>query len=272
MLSKQINIEESKIFYYVYDSHLKPTLLVVHGFRGNHKALTTFARSFKNQRVILIDLPGYGNSERLKRTHNLKNYSLFLNSFANSLGLNNFSLWGHSLGGSICIQYAAMFPNLLKNLILVSPAISKKGFLETLEADYYKFTNLLPRKYRRIWVANEILDRIGGELLLKQVRGDRKKELIRSGSKNLKEAKPKVIVESALSYLKTDLIKFSKKIKTRTLIIAGAVDIIAPLNRLKEVKNSIEESELIVLPKQGHLSPLEEPAHIATLTENFIDV
>jgi len=270
VLAKQITIEGSKIFYYIYNQELKPTIVAIHGFRGNHKALTPFARAFKNQRVILLDLPGYGFSEPLNKTHNLKNYAQFLNSFVANLGLKEFFLWGHSFGGSICIQYAATFPDRIKNLILVSPAVAGKGVVETLEADYYKLTSFLPRKYRKIWVANELLNQLGGNLLLKQVSGNRKKELIHAGAENLKEAKPKVIVESALSYLRTDLISLSKKIKTRTLIIVGAADIIAPLERLKAVKNSIQHSKLIVIPKQGHLSPLEEPIYIASLTEEFI--
>src|SRR4030042_2957426 len=268
MVSKQINIEESKIFYYVYNLHLKPTLLAVPGFRGNHKALTAFARCFENHRVILLDLPGYGFSESLNKTHSLKNYALFLNSFVTSLGLKDFYLWGHSLGGSIGIQYAAMFPNLINKLILVSPAISGKGFLENLEADYYKLTNFLPRKYRKIWVANELISKLGGELLIRGVSNKRKQELINSGIKDLKEAKSRVIVESALSYLKTDLIELSKKIAAETLLIAGELDIIVPLERIKILRSSIRRSELIIIPEHSHLTPLEEPVHIATLTED----
>lgn len=270
MLRKSIFIEGSKINYWIRNTTLPKTILAIHGFRGNHKALTEFADNFKKHRIILLDLPGYGTSEPMEKKHTLLNYGLFLELFAAKLLLKNFVLWGHSYGGSICIQYAALQPTRMKKLVLVSPAISAEGFISKLTSLYYKATYLLPPKWRKAWLANPTMDRIGAELLIMNVSKKRKAELIKAGKKNLEEVNPKVIVQSLLSFLRTNAFKAARKIKVQTLIIAGEKDQVIPLARLTQLNNTIPESQIITIANQGHLAPLEQPTHIATLTKKFI--
>ena len=271
MLQKSIYIQESKVNYWIHNPHLRETILLIHGFRGNHKALIQFAKNFKEHRIILIDLPGYGASEAMKKKHTLKNYGQFLKLFIAELSLRDFTLFGHSYGGAICIQYAALQPAELQKLVLVSPAVSQDGFSSKLMAFYYKITNQLPASWRKSWLANATIDRIGGELLITNVSKKRKAELLKAGAKNLKELNPKVVVESFLSFLRTNAFSAARKMKVPTLIIAGAKDQIVPLARLQKLNHTISDSALVTIADQGHLSPLECPTHVATITKKFLN-
>lgn len=270
MLKKDITINGSRIKYWVYNPGLKPTILVVHGFRGNHKALARFARHFRHWRVILPDLPGYGVSEPLRRKHTLRNFAFFLKAFAERLRLTDFTLWGHSYGGSVCIEYAAMRPRNLKLLVLVSPAVAAGGVLAKLGTWYYRAAPLLPKQWQRAWLASPLVDRLSGELLVKNVSRGRKREMLAAGRRNLQEIRPDVVMESSLSYLGTDLIKMAGRIQVKTLIIAGRLDRVVPLPRIGKLASRIPSSAVVVLPKRGHLAPIEEPVHVATLIEDFL--
>ena len=245
--------------------------MAVHGFRGNHKALTDFADCFEHQRVILVDLPGHGLSETMQCKHTLRNFAVYLHSFIHALlGEEHFTLWGHSYGGSICIEYASLYPEQLKSLVLVSPAVSVDGLLAKAAAVYYKASYLLPKQLRKAWLANSIIDQISAELLIKNVSKQRKLEMKAAGKSNLKELNPTVVVESSLSYFETDLLRAARKIQTRTLVIAGALDQVVPLARIELLVKTMVNAELAVIPDHGHLAPLEMPGKVASLTQEFM--
>ena len=268
---KTATIDECEVHYWIHNPKAKETIVAVHGFRGNHKALTDFADCFKNQRVILLDLPGHGQSGVMKCEHTLQNFAGFLDLFIKSLlNVDRFTLLGHSYGGSICIEYAALYPERLQQLILVSPAISIDGFWAAAGAMYYKASYLLPKKWQRAWLANSTIDRISAELLIKNVSKRRKQEMKAAGKRNLAELKPAVVIESSLSYFKSDLLEVARKIKMRTLIIAGALDQVVSLARIQSLHEKIPNSELVVIPDHGHLTPIEVPAQVARFALDFI--
>lgn len=57
----------------------------------------------KTNKVIAVDLPGHGYSSCSKQVWGLDNYAEFLVHFVEEIGLVNFKVIGHSLGGGIGI-------------------------------------------------------------------------------------------------------------------------------------------------------------------------
>jgi pimeloyl-ACP methyl ester carboxylesterase len=74
----------------------------------------------KNFTVYVPDLPGFGFSQPLIGHYHIPELAEFVDNFANHLGLENFHLVGHSLGGGIAIKYVLQFPQKVKKLVLVS--------------------------------------------------------------------------------------------------------------------------------------------------------
>ena len=96
-------------------------LVLIHGFAGDSSVWKPLAKVFKNRRVIAIDLPGHGDSPKLKIT----GFPDFVNKVANQLNrleLDRFHLVGHSLGGAIALSYADTGPGTLESLTLLAPA------------------------------------------------------------------------------------------------------------------------------------------------------
>lgn len=270
MIKKTIEIDGSEVHYFVLNPHVQTTLLCIHGFRGNHKALTEFSENLNDFRVILVDLPGYGLSTPSRRKHTMKYYSSFITSFVDALELKSYYLFGHSLGASICVQYAATRPRGLKKLILACPGIPASGLIPSVVKLYYHATYLLPKKWRKRWLGSAFIDRVQGEFMIKNVSESRKDELIEAGLRNLDEINPTVVVESLISFLQTNLYHLAAHITVPTLVIAGALDLIVPIDQIIQLNNSIPNSRLITIPDHGHLIPLEIPAHTATLIGEFI--
>jgi pimeloyl-ACP methyl ester carboxylesterase len=109
-----------------------------------------------------------------------------------------------------------------------------------------------------------------GRLLFKTTRGQERKALFSERNANLPLLKPRVITEEYLSSLRTDLETYVGAVTVPILFIAGARDIIVPLSEIRRLASKARWGVLEVMPDQGHMAPLEVPATIASLTEEFL--
>lgn len=63
--------------------------------------------ALRERRKILIDLPGFGYSDKPRVfSYNIHKQALVLEQFLSHLRLQRFALFGHSMGGSIAIEAA----------------------------------------------------------------------------------------------------------------------------------------------------------------------
>jgi len=88
------------------------------------------------RRLILLDNRGTGDSEvpadpATYRCDRLVDDSEVLRAH---LGLETFDLLGHSASGSVCLLYAAKYPQRLRRLVLVTPGVQTTGLTLDEEA------------------------------------------------------------------------------------------------------------------------------------------
>lgn len=98
-------------------------MLALHGWLDNGASFTRLApRLADSHRVTALDLPGHGQSAHLPKA--LHRYALVnqidhVLDFADALGLEQFDLLGHSLGGGIAALLAAAAPRRVRRLLLI---------------------------------------------------------------------------------------------------------------------------------------------------------
>ena len=117
--SKKLKIDGLDVNYYT--AGRGQPLVVIHGGGGDARTWSHNINALaRNYTVYAPDLPGYGASQPLIGNYYIPELTGFVNSFSQSLGLDQFSLVGHSLGGGISLNYALEFPQRVKKLVLVS--------------------------------------------------------------------------------------------------------------------------------------------------------
>ena len=83
-----IKIKLRNFFYWEKGGHKKETIVLLHGFPGNHMGLIDVANNLgSDYRIIVPDFPACGESESLQEKHSLKNYADWLNLFLKSLNI-----------------------------------------------------------------------------------------------------------------------------------------------------------------------------------------
>jgi pimeloyl-ACP methyl ester carboxylesterase len=97
-----------------------PAIVFVHGWCCNHTywrdQIPVFA---KNHRVIAVDLPGHGESDKPDRDYTTANFVDVVASLIDQLGLDKPIVAGHSMGGSIAMNFARQHPDLTRGVVLV---------------------------------------------------------------------------------------------------------------------------------------------------------
>jgi len=94
-----------------------PDLVLLHGLAGNartwERQFETFADDF---RITAWDAPGYGETDTV--APDIETYADTLAAFADAVGLENFILLGHSMGGIVAGNFAGRFPDRVNGLVL----------------------------------------------------------------------------------------------------------------------------------------------------------
>lgn len=95
-------------------------LVIVHGLGGSGRwwkpTLPALSQHFQ---LYLIDLPGFGLMRRQRKHFSLAHAGEWLEAWTQAVGLETFSLLGHSMGGYVCMSLAVLAPEKVKHLILL---------------------------------------------------------------------------------------------------------------------------------------------------------
>ena len=99
----------------------KSTLIIEVGIGGDLYNWISFINQIqKDFRVVIYHRAGYGKSTVSQKTRTTKNIATELNELVERLGITDkFVLMGHSFGGLCAQQYAKLYPEKIKGIILI---------------------------------------------------------------------------------------------------------------------------------------------------------
>ena len=116
---------------YFEQGHGLDTLVLVHGYASS-AAIWRYTREFLSEerfRVIVLNNRGAGNSDRASADGPFKEDDYSVETFAKdlfnateALGLEGYTLVGHSMGGATVAQYALEHQDRIKGVVLMNPA------------------------------------------------------------------------------------------------------------------------------------------------------
>lgn len=131
-----------------YDSRVKhrPTIILLHGIAASSSTWDNLIKELdvKNNRVIAIDLLGFGKSPKPENCeYTVDDHVKYLRKTINKLKINGkFKIVGHSMGAIIASRYCRRYPFKVKSLYLASPPIyvektNLRSFIEKTRTDFF---------------------------------------------------------------------------------------------------------------------------------------
>jgi len=152
LLKKKIIINDLKTSYYISaDINTSADwFLLVHGWGSSSIVfLEVGSKLEKFFNILIIDLPGFGETDSPNIPFSLTNYSEFIKSFLIKLKIKKIIYAGHSFGGAIGLKLAILDENFLQKLILInSSGIRKKNLRKVVFMFFSKILSPIFKKFK----------------------------------------------------------------------------------------------------------------------------
>lgn len=224
-------------------------LLILHGWgsRSDNWQKVGEMLAKNGIKVIIPDLPGFGQSDKPLTAWSLDDYCDFVEEFVKVLNLEKFYLLGHSFGGALAIKCGLKFPEKIDKLFLISAACFRR---KTFKNKFFKFLS----KFIKIKTP-----------FLRKVFYRKSDYLSTEG----------VMKDTYLKIIAEDLSEVLSKVQVPTVIIWGEKDKVTPLKHGRLIKEKIQDSrlrqgfggqaKLEIIPNVGHDLNLTAPDELAEL-------
>lgn len=254
------------------------TILVIHGFRGDHHGLLRVADQLPEMRIIMPDLPGFGSSGAFASgEHSVEQYGTFITAFMAALGLGpDTVLLGHSFGSIVAAHFVATHPGTVSPLILINPIAAPalegpKGIMTKLAVLYYRLAARLPRPVGLALLRSPLIVRVMSMAMAKT----KDKELRRfiHGQHHAyfsAFANRESLLESFTASVGSHVGEVADKLTLPVLLVAGEKDEIAVLPDQRRLAALLPDGVLNVIPGVGHLIHYETPAPAAGFIRTFL--
>jgi len=263
--------------YWEYNADKTPTLLLIHGFRGTHHGLLKIAEQLSEYRLIVPDLPGFGESAALDTEHSIANYVAWLHHFRAAVDTASSSfVVGHSFGTIVTSHYAAAYPSEVHKLILINPigAPALEGnqrLLTQLAILYYWLGRKLPSSAARAWISLKPITKVMSVTMRKTKDRSLRKYIDEQHYAHFSTfANPAQLAEAFNASVTHDVSQVAEKLHIPTLLIAGEKDDITSLAKQRHLHSRIAGAKLVVIAGVGHLTHYETPDQVAAAIRAFI--
>ncbi|KAA9086773.1 alpha/beta fold hydrolase [Microbacterium radiodurans] len=262
--------------YWVYGRSDAPlTLLAVHGFRGEHHGLEPVVAHLGDVRVVMPDLPGFGETPPLPgRTHDLAAYAEWLTAFA-AAAAPGAVVVGHSFGSIVAAAAVAgglATPRLVLINPIGAPALEgPRGIFTRFAVWYYALGARLPRRAGEALLRNRVIVRVMSLAMVK-TRDTSLRRFVHDQHDTFFSsfADRDVLRDAFKTSVSNDVRAFAPSISQPTLLVAAVQDDITPIAAERHLRTLFPDAELVEIDGVGHLIHYETPAEAAAAIRRFL--
>jgi pimeloyl-ACP methyl ester carboxylesterase len=253
-------------------------IVLIHGVGGwaeNWRAVMA-PLAATGRRVIALDLPGFGESERPSRVRYFGPddafYPAFVLAAMDELGIARAHVSGNSMGGAVAFMTAVTGPERVSSLVLIAPGGLGRDIPFSLRACTLPGFGLLARLPHRSDAAHDVLrtcfhdaNRITPELYDEAIRyGDPSfPEFIRALAAG-------VGIRGVRRSVRDAWISRAPRYGGPVLIIWGREDRVLPVSHLDELRGVLPRAEVHVIERCGHIAMAERPDEFLRVTVPFL--
>ena len=266
--TQMMEVDGLKVHYKETGPQDAPVLLLLHGFGSSLQTWDEWSVKLDPQyRVIRLDLPGFGlTGANPSNDYSEENDVAILTHFADKLGLNKFSVIGHSMGGKMAWSLAASQPDRVQALVLMAP----DGFPEAKDIGSKPYEvpavmGLIQHFLPKYFVKKSIEPAFVDTESLNDALVSRYYDMLRApGVRG-------AILARSNQTIYTDPVPRLQKIKAPTLLIWGEQDQMIPSSNAQSYAGVLLNSTTVLVPKLGHLLQEEQPEKGLTAVTQFLD-
>ncbi len=267
--SQFIEIDGVRLHY--RDEGEGPVLVLLH---ANYASLFMWepwvARLRDHYRIIRVDLPAHGlTGPEPNGDYRLERIQFLFENFIDAMEIDQFSVAGASIGGTVAMRYTVDYPERVARLILISPgSLEPRVRGRTTPAEVPGAANvlayILPRAFTEFLLRNDFGN---PERLDPQIVDEWYAMWMREGNRM-------AMLSLLRQYVSGGVEDKIRAVKVPVLLIWGEQNRRVPLALAYETRDLLESSpsvELEVLAGVGHMLVQEAPEESAAIIARYLD-
>lgn len=239
-------------------------IVLLHGFLESLEIFNDFSVELsKDFKVISIDLLGHGKTGNIAEIHSMEMMADAVKFVLDSLKIKTCTMIGHSMGGSVALAYAEMYPEMLNGFSLFhstsyddSSEVKKNRdrMVEAVNKNHLDFIysfipNLFPPEDLKKY-AKKIKQ-------LQEMAGAMSKESVVAALLGMKIRRNRVDILS--------------NPKLPVLFIIGKKDTRQPIERVLPQIAAAHNANVLILGEVAHMGYIESPKEILIAIKSFVN-
>jgi pimeloyl-ACP methyl ester carboxylesterase len=144
--SRWAKLDGNKIHYYDVGGSAaksKDALILIHGWTCNADFWKDSYNAFPNYRVIALDLPGHGQSDKPKVDYSMEYFARSVDAVMKDAHVKRAVLVGHSMGTPVAREFYRLYPEKTRGIVVVDgalrtffPKAAGDQFIAQMKANY----------------------------------------------------------------------------------------------------------------------------------------
>jgi pimeloyl-ACP methyl ester carboxylesterase len=242
-----------------------PPIVLLHGGISDSREWRRQLASLADElTVVAWDAPGNGRSDDPPASFRMADYADCLAGFVHALDLGRPHVAGLSFGGTLALELYRRHPHLPRTLVLVSAYAGWAGSLPPevvaerlagVERDIAKSAAALTETWLPTLLSEHAPAGVADELVAMMA-----------------DIHPAGALTMARAMAEADLRDLLPRIAVPTLLVYGELDVRSPLTVAEEIAAQIPGSELVVVPRAGHMLNMEAPDRLDAELRRFVSV
>ena len=251
------------------------TIVMIHGYRGDHHGLQLFADALPEFRVLIPDLPSFGvSSSWTDGVSSINQFGAWLRAFLEATHTNDAVVLGHSFGSIVVangLQGPRTAPIVLVNPISQKALTGPKKVLAALGSSWYVFGGMLPESWGRAFLGWSPIVRIMSILLAKTQNVPLRKWIHEQHALYFSKFSDRDSLIGGYRVSTTnDVSDFAASISAPVLLVVAAQDDITPIDAQHRIQKVFPNATLRIIDGVGHLVHYEKPIEAAAAIREFL--
>lgn len=259
MESRTVSVRDGMFSVEVPQQGVGEPLLFLHGSGGLHQGeyLNLLAQKFT---VYAPWHPGFGASEGIEHIDDIIDFALFYHDLMDELDIESAHVVGHSLGGMLAAEMAALCPHRVRRLVLANPVGLWRDEEPVLDFLIMQPDQLMPYIVHdpESEAVRKALPRPEGQEAIMEAMFQRAQSYTTAG---------KFLWPIPDRGLKRRI----HRIQSPTLIVWGESDRLVPPSYAEDFRSSIRDSRVAIMKEAAHMPMLEKPAEFVSLVTEFLE-
>jgi pimeloyl-ACP methyl ester carboxylesterase len=245
-----------------------PAVLMLHGFGSSLDTWDAWADPLSaDHRVIRLDLPGFGltGADPTGEYTDARTVAVLL-ALLDRLGVQRATLIGHSMGGRFAWEFAALHPDRVSKLVLVSPdGFASPGIEYDKKQDVPLIMRVLP------YTMPMFMLRANLEAAFADPSKMTEASLLRTRDMMLAPGVRRAVLARMEQTVLHDPRPMLARITAPTLLLWGDKDAMIPISNAQDYLAAIPNARLVTLPGVGHLLQEEAPVESLSKLRGFLE-